>query len=284
MTPPQDTVYPENQLPQHTKVCPKCGIEKPIDDFYRRNERVNRSSYCKKCCNAYKPKQTIFPTVKICCCVDCIHTGEEQSVSNFHRNHRKRDGYNPSCKDCVREASKRFRLNNPEKIRQWQKEWAEENPEKFNAKKLRANLKRRIQREAIKELGVKNIKKFTHGWSRNIMWGIKPRAEKKGVPFDMKESDLVDTRTGKLPEFCPIFPHIKLDYDAGSDRRTWACVDRIVPELGYTSGNVWVISQAANTWKSNGSNPAERSRIVEIMIGRTKKKVNVQQPSLFDNL
>jgi len=135
MTPHKTQLYPENQLPQHTKVCPKCGIEKPIDDFYRRNERVNRSSYCKKCCNAYKPKQTIFPTVKICCCVDCIHTGEEQSVSNFHRNHRKRDGYNPSCKDCVREASKRFRLNNPDKIRQWQKEWAEENPEKFNAKK-----------------------------------------------------------------------------------------------------------------------------------------------------
>ena len=208
----------------------------------------------------------------------------EQPVTNFYKNCRKRDGYNPCCKDCSREISKQFRLDNLEKIMGWQKEWIDENPDKYDAKKLRARLKRKVKVEALRELGVKHVKKFVHGWARNIIWSIKPRAEKKGVPFDMKPEDLYDN-SGALPKVCPIFPHIRLDYDAGSDRRTWSCVDRIVPELGYVTGNVWVISQAANTWKSNGSNASERKRIVEIMTGRTRKTLTEEnQPSLFDDM
>ena len=113
------------------------------------------------------------------------------------------------------------------------------------------------------------------------MW--EKRAKDKGVPFAMNASDLVDIATGLLPTHCRIFPHIKLDYDAGPDHRYWASLDRIAPELGYTSGNIWVISNAANMWKSNGSNPAERKRIVEIMTGFPSKAVNNQdQISLFD--
>jgi len=40
---------------------------------------------------------------------------------------------------------------------------------------------------------------------------------------------------------------------------------------------------AANVWKSNGSNPDERKRIVEIMEGKksTRKSKNVNSPTLF---
>lgn len=100
-------------------------------------------------------------------------------------------------------------------------------------------------------------------------WSI--RAKEKGVPYSLQASDLMDANTGELPVSCRIFPHINLDYCAGPDQRLWASLDRIVPELGYVSGNVWIISKAANTWKSNGSNPAERRRIIQIMRGREKK-------------
>ena len=101
----------------------------------------------------------------------------------------------------------------------------------------------------------------------------------------MIAADLLDRNTGELPVFCPIFKNIRLDYNAGSDYRLWASVDRIVPDLGYVSGNVWVISNAANMWKSNGSNPEERERIVSLMQGQKKKKdSSPDQPSLFDGL
>ena len=42
---------------------------------------------------------------------------------------------------------------------------------------------------------------------------------------------------------------MRLDYAGGGDRRLWASVDRIKPELGYVKGNVRVISLAANMAK-----------------------------------
>jgi hypothetical protein len=114
---------------------------------------------------------------------------------------------------------------------------------------------------------------------------MKENSLKKGIPFSASPDDLFDKFTNKLPEFCPIFQHIRLDYGAGNDRRCWASVDKIVPELGYTSGNIWVVSMAANVWKNNGSNPAERERIVAIMKGRAKKKEPLfKQPSLFEEI
>lgn len=134
-----------------------------------------------------------------------------------------------------------------------------------------------------------NQRKRSH--DRNKPWEFKARehcrkrAREKSLPFDMRASDLLSTNTGKLPEFCPIFPHIRLDYTHGPDRRCWASVDRKVPELGYTSANVWVISMAANTWKSNGSNPQERKIISQIMTRKIKtenKTKLLNQPSLFE--
>jgi hypothetical protein len=118
-------------------------------------------------------------------------------------------------------------------------------------------------------------------WLRRTLSNCRNRAAKKLVPFDMNEFDLLDKKTGNLPVFCPVFPHIKLDYNAGPDRRLWASVDRIVPELGYVSGNVWIVSMAANTWKSNGSNATERTRIVAIMQRQKKNKSQPQMSFLF---
>lgn len=37
------------ELNQTKKICPKCKIEKPIEDFYRRRNDANCSVYCKLC-------------------------------------------------------------------------------------------------------------------------------------------------------------------------------------------------------------------------------------------
>ncbi len=37
------------ELEQTKKICPKCKIDKPIEDFYRRRNNANCSVYCKLC-------------------------------------------------------------------------------------------------------------------------------------------------------------------------------------------------------------------------------------------
>jgi len=65
---------------------------------------------------------------------------------------------------------------------------------------------------------------------------LRSRARSKGIPFNLTESDLVP------PEVCPV-----LGLPLGDS----FTVDRIVPELGYTKGNIILISDLANRIKTN---------------------------------
>jgi hypothetical protein len=84
-------------------------------------------------------------------------------------------------------------------------------------------------REANRELG--------------ILWGAKNRAKRLNVPFNLTIEDIV------IPEMCPIL-NIPVHRKIGLSHNT-ASLDRIIPELGYVKGNVWVISQRANRVKTN---------------------------------
>jgi len=77
----------------------------------------------------------------------------------------------------------------------------------------------------------------------------KNSAVKKGIPFTIKFEDLAQ------PEFCPILG-LKLNYgwggSSGNSRDpNKATIDKVVPELGYVLGNVFVISWRANKLKSD---------------------------------
>lgn len=179
------------------------------------------------------------------------------------------------CKTCADARKKLHRENNIERYRELNNKWKREHPESvktthqiyYAENRERILEKDRRWRSANIEKNRARQRKFNRlqPWENKAATNCNARAREKGVPRGMKGSDLLDPNTGKLPEFCPIFPHIRLDYAQGSDRRLWASVDRKVPELGYVSGNVWVISMAANTWKSNGSTPAERAIINKMM-------------------
>jgi len=160
------------------------------------------------------------------------------------------DGHASRCKKCGEEASSL---------------WYEENKASMEAK-MRKNRK--------------------SNWPHRAVRQCKRRAARKNIPFDLDESDLYDPNTGELPTHCPIFQSVVLDYDAGPNRRNWASVDRIVPELGYVKGNICIISNGANMWKSNGSSPEERLRIIQIITGsrngKCKDSSGEEQGLLFD--
>lgn len=72
---------------------------------------------------------------------------------------------------------------------------------------------------------------------------VKARAKLQEIPFDLTIEDFV------IPETCPILG-IPLDR---RDRNHTPSVDRLVPELGYTKGNMRIISMRANRLKQDAT-------------------------------
>lgn len=77
----------------------------------------------------------------------------------------------------------------------------------------------------------------------------KQNAKNNNIPFTILFNEI------ETPEFCPIFG-LKLNYGwSGENQRdnAKATIDKVIPELGYVNGNVFVISWRANKLKSNMS-------------------------------
>lgn len=78
----------------------------------------------------------------------------------------------------------------------------------------------------------------------------KRRAKAKGIRFEINESNLI------VPAICPV---LGIKIIPGAKRNgMWLAnespsLDRIIPSLGYVKGNVRVISNRANTLKSNAT-------------------------------
>lgn len=87
------------------------------------------------------------------------------------------------------------------------------------------------------------------GHIKKNLAAIKRRAGKQGLPFSMTIDDLLP-----LPTHCPVLG-LELSYCVAPSRPTGCSpsIDRIIPELGYVSGNVHVISNRANVIKHNAT-------------------------------
>ena len=86
---------------------------------------------------------------------------------------------------------------------------------------------------------------------------VKSRAKKQDIPFDITLEDII------IPEICPVLG-LKLEWNFGRQGYfpNSPSVDKIKPHLGYTKGNVRVISARANLLKSDATS-AEMSLILE---------------------
>lgn len=81
---------------------------------------------------------------------------------------------------------------------------------------------------------------------RYLLQLARRRAENNGLAFDLEVSDI------PIPKRCPLLG-IRLAMNIGQSGDNSPTLDRILPDLGYERGNVWVISQRANQIKSNAS-------------------------------
>lgn len=75
----------------------------------------------------------------------------------------------------------------------------------------------------------------------------KRRAIKKNIPFEIEVNDIV------VPEYCPVFPHIKLCLENGYAANDSPSLDEIIRGRGYVKGNIIVTSYKANKMKNDGT-------------------------------
>jgi hypothetical protein len=87
---------------------------------------------------------------------------------------------------------------------------------------------------------------------------LRLKAKSQGIPFDIELDDI------DKPEFCPILG-LKLNYgwsnkpgEKRNQDKSKAVFDKVIPELGYIKGNVFMISHEANRLKSNMSSEIAR--------------------------
>lgn len=73
---------------------------------------------------------------------------------------------------------------------------------------------------------------------------IKAQAKRKSVPFDLDVSDIIWVNV------CPIL-NIELDYFAKGKKANTVSFDRKNPDKGYVAGDVFILSNKANSCKSD---------------------------------
>lgn len=81
-------------------------------------------------------------------------------------------------------------------------------------------------------------------WLKTAVRAARQRCKKSGIPFSLHWSDV------EITDVCPI---TLLPFRLGQRNRQSPSIDRVVPELGYVSGNVRLISWYANAIKRDCS-------------------------------
>ena len=80
-----------------------------------------------------------------------------------------------------------------------------------------------------------------------ILTRAKSRAKQKNIPFNLTLEDI------KVPKTCPLLGiPIEIQPKKGYHPNS-PSLDKIIPEKGYIKGNVWVISNRANTLKNDAT-------------------------------
>ncbi len=95
-------------------------------------------------------------------------------------------------------------------------------------------------------------------WANRTASRLKSRARECGLAFNLTAADLVPLWRDHCPVFgFPLVP-------SSDDHGAWPTVDRMVPALGYTVGNVRIISDLANRSK-NSLTPGQLRLIADWM-------------------
>jgi hypothetical protein len=116
------------------KVCVKCNVEKPLDEFVKRNDSPNGfRACCKVCYNNHKKEKR-----------NSSSQTQKEKIKKYHK-----DYFNLN-RDKITDRNRDYRKNNREKELNRHKKYREENPEKYRESILnyKKNNKEKIKEDA----------------------------------------------------------------------------------------------------------------------------------------
>jgi len=165
--------------PVAAKVCTKCKIEKDLSEFKRdRFSKDGLNFQCKECKrDAVRKRKAalvekreanpITKTEKV-----CATCGIEKEVGRFYKSNRYADGFARQCIECrnllrnspeakeqSKKYNKKYNQDHADQIREKNRKWRDNNPEKVRAMVR----KRRAIKERIKENYSSADEQFTRG-------------------------------------------------------------------------------------------------------------------------
>ena len=84
-----------------------------------------------------------------------------------------------------------------------------------------------------------------------MFYSAKFRAKTNNLNFDLEISDVI------IPNKCPV---LGIEISTSKEKNSSPSIDKIIPSLGYTKGNIRVISWRAN-WIKNNMNAEEIEKL-----------------------
>lgn len=121
-----------------TKVCRKCGIEKEVTDFLKRETGVLRNE-CKECHNEYqrirylekvgKHKRTVRAEKREADPKRCVKCGEVKPLSEFTIHNREKGQHRNFCHECEKAWIRKYHKTPQGKEKR--KKWVDQNKEKI---------------------------------------------------------------------------------------------------------------------------------------------------------
>lgn len=154
----------------------------------------------------------------------CKQCGKDKSLEDFHCNGFTRAGANKgirkTCKICTNAINRASYYKYKTTRRIAQKKWENKRQElEFSDFNLHA---------------------------KYLLKRCKQVAKKRNIPFNLTLDDI------KIPDKCPVFdfPLVKNRMKMADNS---ASIDRIIPRLGYTKGNIIVVSLKANRTKNDAT-------------------------------
>lgn len=161
-----------------------------------------------------------------CTCSSC---GRDLPLASFGVDKRAKSGRKRVCKDCHNDQNRRRYHRDVDRARE------------YHRKKRRGYYSESRDFDPVR-------------WMLDL---CRNRARREGIPYSLTRDDLI------IPERCPVLG-LRLRRPGEGQAEDSPSIDRIVPERGYVSGNVAVISMRANRLKNDGS-AEEHERIAAWM-------------------
>lgn len=196
-----------------TKVCIKCNQELPLEEFHKVPSM--RSGLDNSCKNCRREMKTGHRTPNTLYCPVC---NRELPYYKFDMARKSTTGRMWCCKECYNSKPS------------------------ISDNHFRARYDSNFRDMLFEQKRASRIRNFVHA-----MWkAAKDRADKKGLEFNIEESDIL------IPTICPLL-NIPIEFGTKEDYNSSPSLDRIDNTKGYIKGNVWVISKKANTMKNSAT-------------------------------